>query len=528
MKLPTSLKISTFSSLPISRAHPSHLTAAINNSKSPPSVFAKHSNSINCTLTTPSLQVTSPLHKIFQQAQTAFQSALSTTFMDSSPRIATSSHGVNSNIQGDYDLTKKLCRSDPSPKQSLVGKWRECHGANNWEGLLDPLDENLRREIVKYGEFAQATYEAFNSDPNSTSYADCLCNDPNSFFDTVGLKNSGYKVTKYIYATPTTQIPEWLAKIVPPPLKPTKKSSNWIGFVGVSDDLEETKRLGRRDIVIAWRGTITPCEWAENLKTDLKALNLMPFQPGLYNSSGSNQRGLCPKVENGFLSLYTNSSKSSSKSASDQVMEEVQRLVELYKGEELSITVTGHSLGASLALLSAYQIRESLLASNHNIPVTVFSFGGPRVGNLDFKERMEEIGVKTLRIVNTHDLIPKMPGIFLNEWMHRKLFDGLESAGGLKERVYSHVGSELRINHLSSPYLKHNADKSCCHNLEAHLHLVDGFQSSVVPFRSNAKRDHSLVNKTCNFLRDELKVPANWLLLSDHCSTTFSTYVNNI
>ncbi|GLJ45867.1 hypothetical protein SUGI_0965640 [Cryptomeria japonica] len=352
---------------------------------------------------------------------------------------------------------RKPCRSDPSPKHS---------DANNWKGLLDPLDENLRREIVKYGEFAQATYDAFLSNPSSTSYANCVTNDLHSFFDTVGLKKTGYNVTKYLYATPTVQMPDWLEEILPKSLKPSRQSSNCMRFVAVSDDMQEIKRLGRRDIVIARRGTMIPSEWAENLKTDLKTLNLMPSQA----ASGLTYGGLHSKIENGFLSLYTNSSKADdndndntntrkiTSSASEQVMKEVQRLVELYKGEELSITITGHSIGASFGLLSAYQIGETLLATNnlgakHNIPVTVFSFGGPKVGNLDFKERMEEIGVKTLRTVNTHDLIPKIPGIVLNEWVHRKLFNGV------KGKIYSHVGNELMINHLNSPYLKHNVDE---------------------------------------------------------------------
>eukprot|EP01018_Ginkgo_biloba_P009055 Gb_16887 [translate_table: standard] len=57
-----------------------------------------------------------------------------------------------------------------SPKEALGDKWREYQGSKNWEGLLDPLDANLRREIVKYGEFTQATYDAFDSKNEKTRY----------------------------------------------------------------------------------------------------------------------------------------------------------------------------------------------------------------------------------------------------------------------------------------------------------------------------------------------------------------------
>ena len=52
-----------------------------------------------------------------------------------------------------------------SPRNHLGSKWREYHGSNDWKGLLDPLDENLRREVVKYDEYIKAAYHSFHSNP---------------------------------------------------------------------------------------------------------------------------------------------------------------------------------------------------------------------------------------------------------------------------------------------------------------------------------------------------------------------------
>ena len=71
----------------------------------------------------------------------------------------------------------------------------------------------------------------------------------------------------------------------------------------------------------------------------------------------------------------------------------------MYPNEELSITITGHSLGSALAILSAYDIVETglnVMSDCRAVPVSVFSFSGPRVGNVRFKERLETLGVKVL------------------------------------------------------------------------------------------------------------------------------------
>ena len=52
-----------------------------------------------------------------------------------------------------------------SPRENISTKWREIHGLHSWDNLLDPLHPWLRRGIIKYGEFAQATYDGVDFDP---------------------------------------------------------------------------------------------------------------------------------------------------------------------------------------------------------------------------------------------------------------------------------------------------------------------------------------------------------------------------
>ncbi|WRX25994.1 Fungal lipase-like domain - like 10 [Theobroma cacao] len=377
-----------------------------------------------------------------------------------------------------------------SPKQMIADKWRDIHGSMDWVNLLDPLHPWLRREIVKYGEFAQATYDAFDFDSFSEFCGSCRYN-RNKLFEKLGHGKNGYKVTKYIYAMSHIEMPQWLERSH---LMDTwSKDSNWMGYVAVSDD-EETRRIGRRDIIVAWRGTVAPAEWYEDFQRNLEPIGIGDA-----------------KVEHGFLSIYTSKNESTrynKSSASEQVMEEVTKLVQFYQGngEEVSLTITGHSLGGALALLNAYEAAASL----PGLPVSVISFGAPRVGNSAFRDELDGLGVKTLRVVVKQDLVPRMPGIVFNESLQR--FDDIT---GTLEWVYTHVGAELRLDVSSSPYLKRGFSPLGFHSLETYLHLVDGFHSADSAFRSDARRDVSLVNKACDMLVDKLRIPHCWYQLSN-------------
>lgn len=361
---------------------------------------------------------------------------------------------------------------DDAHRDELAGRWREIHGRDDWVGLLDPMDPLLRSELIRYGELAQACYDAFDYDPYSRYCGSCKY-PRRELFERLGMPAAarGYAVSSYLYATSNFRFPNFFpqsragAKI-------WSQRANWIGYVAVSTD-EETARLGRRDIAIAWRGTVTRLEWVSDLMDFLRPVA---------------DEGLpCPdpeaKVLSGFVDLYTDrdpTCRFCKYSARDQVLTEVRRLVGRYtaQGEDVSITVTGHSLGSALAMLSAYDIAESRAnrgANGTEAPVCVYSFAGPRVGNAAFKRRFEEeLGVKALRVVNVHDNVPRMPGILVNEGapeLVRRVAEGLLRVPW----CYTHVGVELALDHKRSPFLKDTLDPGCFHDLEAHLHLLDGY-----------------------------------------------------
>ncbi|XAR58598.1 Phospholipase A(1) [Bertholletia excelsa] len=389
-------------------------------------------------------------------------------------------------------------RGEKDAAAPLAERWLELLGEDDWAGLLDPMDLLLRAELIRYGEMAQACYDAFDFDPFSRYCGSCRFT-RRDFFDGLGMQSAGYEVTRYLYATCNINLPNFFKKSRWP--KVWSKNANWMGYVAISDDATSA-RLGRRDIAVAWRGTVTRLEWIADLMDFLRPI-----------SSGNIP---CPdqtvKVESGFLDLYTDKEENCrfcKYSAREQILTEVKRLIEMYPNEELSITITGHSLGSALAILSGYDIVETGLnvrADGRAAPVCVYSFSGPRVGNVRFKERLEWLGLKVLRVVNVHDMVPKSPGLFFNETVPAMM---MKAAEGLPWS-YSHVGVELALDHKNSPFLNPTGDPTCAHNLEALLHLLDGYHGKGQRFVLASGRDPALVNKACDFLKDHYMVPPFW------------------
>ncbi|KAF7120885.1 hypothetical protein RHSIM_Rhsim13G0181400 [Rhododendron simsii] len=367
---------------------------------------------------------------------------------------------------------------------NIAENWELLSGDQNWKGLLDPLDIDLRRYIIHYGERVQVTSDAFNSEEVSKNAGSCRYA-KKDLFAKVFLEQGNpfkYRVTKYLYATCSILIP------VPIPI-PWFKETNWMGYVAVATD-EGKAALGRRDILVAWRGTIKGKEWLDDA-----ACILVPASNILVNQEHD------PKVHDGFYSIYTTDNPSSpfndKSSARDQVNAEIKRLVEEYKDEDISITVVGHSLGAAIATLNAVDIVANGVNTyqgqpKKSFPVTAFVLASPRVGDSGFKKVFDGLNhLRILRIRNDRDIVPNLP------YTLPPLFD------------YAEVGEELKIDTTKSEYLKDKGN-STLHNLEAYLHGVAGTQGSEGGFHLEVDRAVALVNKSSDGLKDEYGIPVSW------------------
>lgn len=153
------------------------------------------------------------------------------------------------------------------------------------------------------------------------------------------MENSGYEIMHYLHATAGQRQLTWLPREIS---AAPERNAYWIGYVAVSDD-EKSTVLGRLDITIAWRGTKTRLELVEDFKDLLRPIA---------------RRQDLVKIVSGFLDLYTGKNEGCrfcKYSAREQILTEVKQLMEMYPDEEMSITITGHSLGGALAIVSGYE-----------------------------------------------------------------------------------------------------------------------------------------------------------------------------
>ncbi len=128
--------------------------------------------------------------------------------------------------------------------------------------------------------------------------------------------------------------------------------------------------------LVAFRGTQSIWDWINDL--DAIAIAYMAV-------AGSGH------VHMGFQLVY------------EHVRQSVAKLLATCKGVQ-RILVTGHSLGAAVAILSGFE-----LAKTTGIATELYTLAGPRTGAPDFSDAYRGVVPICYRVVNFMDVVPQVP-----------------------------------------------------------------------------------------------------------------------
>ncbi|MCY4489811.1 MAG: lipase family protein [Deltaproteobacteria bacterium] len=185
--------------------------------------------------------------------------------------------------------------------------------------------------------------------------------------------------------------------------------------------------VGKQRMLAAFRGTESLPDWLTNLQT--------VRNPGPWENT---------KVHEGFQDAFH--------AAALRIGEIIGRTRSQHE-----VWLTGHSLGGALAVLLAATLLENGLAVTG-----LYTFGAPRVGDLDFATRLDkelEDGAHW-RVVNEGDVVPHLPP----EWGfshagHRKLLlrSGKVSASQsswqrFKKDIWGWIGTAIGKLSIADPH----------------------------------------------------------------------------
>ena len=179
------------------------------------------------------------------------------------------------------------------------------------------------------------------------------------------------------------------------------------------------------DVYIAIRGTSNIWEWIQDCKFLPKPFSRVPG--GGY-------------TEDGFTDMYLSMSMSPNPHAGDFIADIFALLPAKAK-----ITVAGHSLGAALATLLAFDMAAHAPEQDSS-GIALYTLASPRVGDLSFMQLFNHIVANAYRVDNRLDIVPKTPPPLL----------------------YFHVGDETEL--IPSKEMKF--DIVCEHHLPSYLNML--------------------------------------------------------
>jgi hypothetical protein len=222
-------------------------------------------------------------------------------------------------------------------------------------------------------------------------------------------------------------------------------------FITVDDEFEQDEFVYsvelcpvRKRITVCFRGSSTKMDWATDFQLYMKEVaNPMRAHRGQDETI---------RVHNGFYNYLLEPNLRDRKGPNAELLSGFKKIMSrhilpLFQAHPpgFKLYVTGHSMGAALAILFAFYAAaepDAVIAK----PVSVFSIGGPYVGDQSFRsahQLLESLGkLRHVRLTNHDDLVPLMPR------MSYQLPFRPESHFGAR---FKHVGVDLRLYAGSTP-----------------------------------------------------------------------------
>ena len=149
------------------------------------------------------------------------------------------------------------------------------------------------------------------------------------------------------------------------------------------------------------------------------------------------------------------------------------------------IIVSGHSLGSALATLSALD-----LSMNYGYDVSLVSMGGPRVGNKEYRELMDNYVKDNYRIYIPEDPIINIPGS-LKDYEHSGFAFGINPDGTHNSKInidnfgfnaYRSIFDErFNIHHLGNYIKSINKILGKCYKDQSEcFNMQEGYKTSLI------------------------------------------------
>src|SRR5260370_36356148 len=243
---------------------------------------------------------------------------------------------------------------------------------------------------------------------------------------------AGQPVSAGLGANKTTF--EVMASILANDLATDKRPKGTTGTVSIGLLLWQS---GTGEAVIAIRGTEGIHEWLVDVNFFTTAC---PFLAG------------AGETEDGFTDMYKSFAIGGTSGPSVTAS-----LATIFGSKQVnSLTVCGHSLGGALATLQALDVAANTKFKNP----TVYTYASPRTGDAQFASTYDSKVPSTFRIVNTADLVPKLP----------------------LPPPYEHVHGEYKLRALKffPPAVLVEPSPLCEHVLETYLYLLSTRAGGVV------------------------------------------------